>query len=85
MKRLMAPDMLAVRMVNRVTTPATAPYTPKSICPRLRSTTLDVYSPTAMSRNIRKYRRTVLRAILLLFSDRFRSAIIRVYRNLSVP
>ena len=53
-KNKKTPDMEAVNMVNRVTTPATAPYTPKSTCPRLRSTTREVNSPTAMSTNIRK-------------------------------
>ena len=69
MKRLMAADMEPVNMVNRVTTPATAPYTPKSSVPNARSTTREVISPTTSNTNIRKYRRTVFLAILLLLSD----------------
>ena len=81
MKRLIAEDIEPVSMLNIVTTPATVLYMPSSFSPRARSITRDANSPTAISRNIRKYRRTVFRAILLLFSDMLFSAITPVCTN----
>ena len=65
----MADATVFITSMKPVMTPLTAPYTPQSVTPKACRMTREVTSPTTIITSIRKYRRIVFRAILLLFSD----------------